>query len=353
MAEAQPQPAQPAIEVKPSCLEWLDRTGQCLCVTTYLAAKVIFIGARSATQQLISSANSPRCMGAAASPDGQTFWVSSQHQMWRLERSPLPPTAPFDCEYAARAAYTVGDVDGHDVAMPADPDSLPIFVAARYCCLARPAGHACFEALWKPPFISRIAAEDRCHLNGIAARDGQPAYVTAVAETDFVGGWRTKRAGGGVVMEVPSGEVVCRNLSMPHSPRWHNDNLYVVNSGAGEFGRVDLASGSFEPVAFLPGYGRGMVFDEGKAIIGLSDCRENRTFQGLPIDEALQTHNTHARCGIFSVDLATGQTEELVVFRQQIREIYDVFLLPGTRIPRVLPLDQGLWHEDRTADWHP
>ena len=350
---ATPQQQEQAVEVKPACLEWLDRAGQCLCVTTYLAAKVIFIGARSATQPLFSAANSPRCMGAAASPDGRTFWVSSQHQLWRLERSPLPPTAPYDCEYAARAAYTVGDVDGHDVALPPDDNSLPVFVAARYSCLAKPSAHACFEAVWKPPFITKIAAEDRCHLNGLAVRDGKPAYATAVAETDFVGGWRDHRASGGVVMEIPSGQVVCRGLAMPHSPRWHKGQLYVMNSGAGQFGRVNLASGTFEPIAFLPGYGRGMIFQDGKAIIGLSDCRENRTFQGLPIDEALREHNTHARCGIFSVDLASGQTEELVVFRKPVNEIYDVFLLPGTRLPRVLPLDQGLWHEDRTADWQP
>jgi uncharacterized protein (TIGR03032 family) len=341
------------VQVESACLEWLDREAHTLCVTTYLAAKVIFIGARSATQATVATANSPRCMGAAATPDGRTFWISSQHQMWRLERCALRPAAPFDSEYVARAAYTVGDIDGHDVALPPDELSLPVFAAARYSCLARPGSQACFEAVWKPPFITKIAAEDRCHLNGIAVREGRPAYVTAVAETDFVGGWREHRSGGGVVMEVPSGEVVCRGLSMPHSPRWHEGNLYVINSGAGEFGRVDLANGKFEPMAFLPGYGRGMVFSGNRAIVGLSDCRENRTFQGLPLDEGLQKHGLKPRCGIFSVDLATGETEELVVLREPLREIYDVFLLPGTRCTRVLPLDQGLWHEDRTADWKP
>jgi len=349
MAEAPQNP----LTIDPACRQWLDRTAQTLGITTYLAAKVIFIGARNDRQATLSAAASPRCMGAAASPDGQTFWVSSQHQLWRLERSPLPATPPFDSEYAARAAYTVGDVDGHDVAMPSSPDELPIFVAARYCCLARPATRACFEAVWKPPFITKIAAEDRCHLNGIAVRDGRPAYCTAVAETDAVASWRHHRADGGVVMEIPSGKIVCRGLSMPHSPRWHDGQLYLINSGAGYFGRVDLSSGRFEPIAFLPGYGRGMVFSEGKAIVGLSDCRENRTFSGLPIDEELKKRGTTARCAIYEVDLQTGATKELVLFHQPIKEIYDLFLLPGTRYTRVLPLDQGLWHEDHCGEWKP
>lgn len=346
MAEAQKNP----LTIDPACRQWLNRTAQTLGITTYLAAKVIFIGARNDNQATLSSASSPRCMGAAASADGQTFWVSSQHQLWRLERSPLAPTAPFDSEYAARAAYTVGDVDGHDVALPPDENALPVFVAARYSCLARPAAKACFEAVWKPPFISKIAAEDRCHLNGIAVRDGWPAYCTAVAETDAVASWRHCRADGGIVMEIPSGEIICRGLSMPHSPRWHDGNLYLVNSGAGFFGKVDLSKGCFEPIAFLPGYGRGMVFSEGKAIVGLSDCRENRTFSGLPIDDELKKRNMQARCAIYEVDLQTGQTKELVLFHDPIKEIYDLFLLPGTRYTRVLPLDQGLWHEDRCAE---
>jgi uncharacterized protein (TIGR03032 family) len=342
---------QPIIEIKPPCLEWMDRTRQTLGITTYLAGQVFFLGARTATQATITVSGSRRCMGAAASQDGRTIWISSQHQMWRMERSPLPPTAPFDCEYAPRAVFTVGDVDGHDIGLGVDEGDLPLLVSARYSCLARPGRHACFEAVWKPPFITKIAAEDRCHLNGLAMRDGHPAYCTAVAETDFVGGWRDHRSGGGVVMEIPSGEVVCRGLSMPHSPRWHEGRLYLMNSGSGEFGAVDLQTGRFEPLAFLPGYGRGMVFSEGWVVVGLSDCRETRTFQGLPLDEGLRKHELQARCGLYAVELATGRTEEFALFRHPIREIYDVFSLPGTRQMNVLPLEQGLWHEDLTGAW--
>jgi len=342
--EAPQAPAQDSgrCDLREPFVEWLRRNRTTVGVTTYLASKLLLLGVKDDGKQCLTSSGSPRCMGASASPDGQTVWICSQHQLWRLEKSPLPPTAPFDAEYAARMAFTVGDIDGHDVAIL--DDGPPVFVSARYSCLARPSQRACFELVWKPPFISRLAAEDRCHLNGLALREGRPAFCTCVAETDHIGGWREYRDGGGVVLSVPDGEVVCRGLSMPHSPRWHNGQLYLINSGAGEFGRLDLAAGKFEPIAFLPGYGRGLHFADGKAWIGLSDCRENRTFQGLPLDENLKKHGAESRCAVFSVDLATGETTEMARFSGIIRELYDVFMLPGMSSPNVLALDQGLWH---------
>ena len=57
-------------------------------------------------------------------------------------------------------------------------------------CLATLSERASFQPLWRPPFLSGLVPEDRCHLNGLAMRDGQPAYVTAVAASDVADGWR-------------------------------------------------------------------------------------------------------------------------------------------------------------------
>lgn len=88
----------------------------------------------------------------------------------------------------------------------------------------------------------------------MALREGQPAYVTAVSQSDMAEGWREKRSDGGCVIDVGSNEVIASGLSMPHSPRWYQDKLWLLNSGTGEFGYVDMQRGSFEPVAFCPGY---------------------------------------------------------------------------------------------------
>src|SRR5205085_2915823 len=80
---------------------------------------------------------------------------------------------------------------------------------------------------WRPPFITALAAEDRCHLNGLGVVEGQPKYVTALGETDAAGGWRADKPQGGCLIDVPSGEVISRGLSMPHSPRWHDGRLWL------------------------------------------------------------------------------------------------------------------------------
>ncbi len=47
-----------------------------------------------------------------------------------------------------------------------------------------------FSPLWQPPFVTKLAAEDRCHLNGLAMESGKPRYVTAVSQSDVADGWQ-------------------------------------------------------------------------------------------------------------------------------------------------------------------
>ena len=123
---------------------------------------------------------------------------------------------------------------------------------------------------------------------------------------------------------------------MPHSPRLHDGRLWVLNSGAGEFGFVDLATGRFEAVAFCPGYARGLAFAGGRAVIGLSQARENRTFSGLPLDEALAARDVEPRCGLAVVDLVSGDMTGWVRIEGVVRELYDVAALPGARRPSAI-----------------
>ena len=113
---------------------------------------------------------------------------------------------------------------------------------------------------------------------------------------------------GGVVIDVEKNEILTEGLSMPHSPRVHNGELYVLNSGAGYFGKVDRESGAFEPIAFTPGYARGMAIFGDFAIVGLSLCRENKTFSGLALDGELESKKVEARCGLQVIDLRTGDS---------------------------------------------
>jgi uncharacterized protein (TIGR03032 family) len=131
-------------------------------------------------------------------------------------------------------------------------------------------------------------------------------------------------------------ETVATGLSMPHSPRWHNGRLWLLNSGTGEFGHADLKSGKFEPVVFCPGYMRGLYFYGDFALIGLSKPRYNKTFEGLPLDENLKKHGAEANCGVYVVDLRTGAVVHWLFIEGLVDELYDIITLPGVTRPMAL-----------------
>ena len=186
--------------------------------------------------------------------------------------------------------------------------------------------------LWRPPFLSRLAAEDRCHLNGLALKDGRPAYVTAVSRSDVADGWRDRRTGGGVLVDVAANEVVLEGLSMPHSPRWHDagdgGRLWLLDSGTGWFGHADLGRGGSSGDV-LSGLQPGPRLPRALRLIGLSKPRENRTFTGLPLDEELVRRDAEPRCGLMVVDLRTGDAVHWLRIEGVVEELYDVAVLPA------------------------
>ncbi len=329
----------PALEISASrqFTAWLAEQRISVAFTTYQSGKLFLLGLSPDGKLAVFERTFERCMGLCASPDAATLWMSSLYQLWRFENAlPAGELGPggHDRLYVPRLAYTTGDVDAHDIAL--DAEARPIFINTLFSCLAAPSETHSFRPLWRPPFISRLAAEDRCHLNGLATEAGAPRFVSAVSTSDVHEGWRERRRDGGVVVEVASGETICRGLSMPHSPRLHAGRLFVLNSGAGEFGTVDLASGRFEPICFCPGYARGLSIHGQFAVIGLSTCRENRTFSGLPLDDALERRSAQPRCGLLVVDLRTGDVVHSVSIEGVVNELYDVAVLPGVRMPSAL-----------------
>jgi uncharacterized protein (TIGR03032 family) len=314
---------------------WLAGARASLAFTTYQAGKLFLIGLKPDGRLSIFERTFSRCMGLGTGPGG-TLWMSSLYQLWRFENF-LDPGATkdgYDAVYVPVAGHTTGDIDIHDI--DAGIDGSPVFVATRFNCLATLAERASFTPVWRPQFIDRLAAEDRCHLNGLAMRHGRPAFVTCVAATNLTEAWREHRRDGGIIIDVTSGETVASGLSMPHSPRLHRGRLWLVQSGTGELGHVDLATGRFEPVCFLQGFARGMAFVGEHAVIGVSRPRENRTFDGLVLNERLAREGVGPLCHIAVVGLATGDIEHRLVIEGVVEELYDVAVLPGVIRPMAL-----------------
>jgi uncharacterized protein (TIGR03032 family) len=316
----------------PGLPAWLAERNVSLALTTYQAGRLLFIGRKPdgglrAHERLIE-----HCQGLWT--DGTELWTSGKSALWRF-RNDLPEGARTergaDRRFAPREGRVTGAIDIHDIGVGDTGDGVrgPIFAATAFNCLATISNEASFRPLWRPPFISALVAEDRCHLNGLAMDGGKPAFVTAVSRSDVADGWRDRRRDGGVVVDVESGETVAAGLSMPHSPRLHDGRLWVLNSGRGELGIVDPASGAFTPVAFCPGYARGLAFVGKYAVIGLSRPRRNQTFEGLELDERLARADSVARCGLLIVDIEAGTAVEWLRFEHTIDELYDVAILPG------------------------
>lgn len=332
----QPTQERPALAFHGSRLfnSWLKEAEVSLAITTYQAGKVFLIGLKPDGRLSVFERSFARPMGLGV---GQgRFWMSSIHQLWRFENflAQGETRDGYDRLYVPVTGHTTGDIDMHDI--HEDAAGQPIFVATRFNCLATLAERGSFREVWRPPFIDRLAAEDRCHLNGLAVKDGQPAYVTCLSQTNVFEGWREKRRAGGVVLEVPTGEVVSEGLSMPHSPRFYQGTLWMLQAGTGEFGRIDLATGRFEPICFLPGFARGLAFVGNHAVIGLSQPRENRTFEGLMLNERLKAEGVSAQCAVCVVNLRTGDIEHRLEIGGVVTEIYDVNLLAGVTRPKVL-----------------
>jgi uncharacterized protein (TIGR03032 family) len=256
---------------------FLAAQGASLAVTTYQAGKLLLIGTKPDGSLSLFERTLPRCMGIGTFPGG--FDVATLSQLWRFRdvlaggTQQHPKYPGHDALYAPRQAWVTGDCDIHDIVIGAA--GRPVFANTLFSCLATVAEEASFAPIWQPRCVSRLAPEDRCHLNGIAAdAAGRPRHVTLVGPSDVADGWRDHRTAGGQVIDVESGEPIVTGLSMPHSPRLHDGTLYLLDSGNGQFGRVDLAAGRFEPIAFCPGYARGLGFLGGMAVIGLSLPRD-------------------------------------------------------------------------------
>jgi uncharacterized protein (TIGR03032 family) len=269
-------------------------------------------------------------MGMARSAD--LLAIGTQQGVWVYQDQPavghkLEPKGRHDACYMPRTHHVTGDIRIHDIGFAGGELWI---VNTRFSCLATLDGVHSFVPRWKPPFTSALAAEDRCHLNGLCIIDDEVRYASALGTSDTAGGWREDKATGGVLLEVPSGEVVLGGLSMPHSPRWHDGRLWILESGRGTLSVADVDAGTTEVVAHLPGFTRGLAFAGPYAFVGLSQVREH-LFGGLPLTQDLDQRV----CGVWVVDTRSGEVVAFLRFEGAVQEIYDVQLLAGQRWPEI------------------
>jgi uncharacterized protein (TIGR03032 family) len=315
----------------------LQELGVSLLVTTYQANKLLVVRAvAGGLSTLVRHFDKP--MGLAV--DSRRLALGTRNQVWFLRNAPdiaprIEPAGAHDACYLPRSCHVTGDIAVHEMTFAADQLWI---VNTRFSCLCTLDPDYSFVPRWRPPFITALAAEDRCHLNGLAmapadgGRFSKPSYVTALGATDTANGWRQDKAKGGCLMDVSSGELVARDLCMPHSPRWHDGRLWLLESGTGQLALIDPASGRRQIVAELPGFARGLAFAGPFAFVGLSKIRPTSAMDGVPLAE----RRDKLKCGVAVVDLRKGEVIALLEFQTAVEEIFDVRLLAGLCFPEVV-----------------
>ncbi|MEQ1859962.1 MAG: TIGR03032 family protein [Chthoniobacteraceae bacterium] len=310
----------------------LRELGVSLVVSTYQAGKLILV--RADGDELNTHFRhffSP--MGVAYLPATGRLAIGAKHEVWEFRNQPdvaakLEPIGRCDAAFLPRTTHYSGDIRIHEIAWL---DRELWAVNTRFSCLCTFDGESSFVPRWRPPFVSALSPEDRCHLNGMAVVDAEVKFVTCLGATDTAGGWRANKRDGGLLLDVASGETLVRGLSMPHSPRVHAGKTWLLESGRGTISVADLPSGKTEVVAKLPGFTRGLDFLGHLAFVGLSQVRDSAVFSGIPLVEELSA--SERSCGVWVIDLRSGETIAFLRFEGIVQEIFAVQVLPGIVFP--------------------
>ncbi|MEO8036162.1 MAG: TIGR03032 family protein [Acidobacteriota bacterium] len=323
----------------------LQKLGISLVISTYQSGRLILVRAESATALNTHFRMFRSPMGIAAGP--ARLAVGTEREVWEYRNQPalaakIEPVGKHDACFVPRKIHVTGDIRIHEIAYASSTgkvaDSELWIVNTRFSSLCTLDKDSSFVPRWRPPFVTHLAPEDRCHLNGMAIVDNRVRYVTTFGATNTAGGWRENKVAGGLLLDVDSGEIVLRGLSMPHSPRQYDKRFFVLESGTGTIATADLATGRVETIAELPGFTRGLAFAGPFAFIGLSQVRESNVFGGIPLTERV----AQRQCGVYVVDLRTGQVVAFLRFEGDVQEIFDVQVLHDTKYPELLELGDPL-----------
>lgn len=310
----------------------LHQLGGCLVLSTYQAGKLVIL--RPDGDAINTHfRNFLRPMGMAA--DHERLALGTHIEIVEFRNMPavaaqLQDPPRHDAVYLARRGHITGAIDIHEMAFDAQGELW--FVNTLFSCLCTLDDRSSFVPRWRPHFVSHYAPEDRCHLNGLAMRDGRPRYLTALGETNTAQGWRQNKRDGGILIDMERDRILARGLSMPHSPRWYDGRLWLLESGRGKLVTIDPDDGTKTDVANVPGFARGLDFLGPVAFIGLSQLRESNAFTDIEVTE----DNRDRQSGVWCVHLGTGNTIAFLKFTGGVQEIFAVQALPGILFPEIV-----------------
>ena len=327
----------PKFTISPEFPQWLLDHKISLAFTARRVNKVFLAGVNPEGGLSLFERTFQNASGLAVA--GDSLFLSTLYQIWHLKNS-LPGDQEqngYDRVYLPRTAHVTGDCAVHEMGIAGGRQL--VLVNTRFSCLAALSPSHSFKPVWKPPFITGLTPEDKCHLNGMALDEkGGIQYVTACALSDEKEGWKKNREDGGCLMAVQTGRVVLEGLSMPHSPRIHDGKVWLLNSGHGQVGYFDPKTNSFVPVVTCPGFLRGLCFVDRYALVTVSRPRAAKVFSGLPLERVMKENKFESQCGLLVIDLEKRKIVHGIGIDGVIEELMDVVVLPGCKRPMLMGL---------------
>jgi uncharacterized protein (TIGR03032 family) len=320
-------------------LDLLNKLNISLVLSTYQAGKVIFLSSNGENMfQLVRDFARP--MGIAIKDNLMALAGALTVTVFKTdaELAKTYPSKPdtYDAFYFPITLFRTDYVNIHDISFT---NQGLIGVNTAFSCLSRLDGQFSFNPIWKPDFIDKFEPKDFCHLNGMALDEKNAiCYVTAFGKTKECDEWRKNKLNGGILIDVKTDEIVLENLPMPHSPRIYNGKVYLLLSAAEEFIKVDIENGTYNVIAKIDGFIRGLCFKEKYAFIGVSKLRKTHIFSDLPIAEKEIT------AGVVIIDINTGKKVGAIKYETNVDELYDVHILDGIKRPNILNYQQSLNH---------
>lgn len=330
----------------PSFPAILAEIGQSLVISGYQANKLIIL---SAVDGQLSANCHPfdKPMGVAVGEN--RLAVATRGMIREFGRGGIPPNrvdpnVPSDAHYVPLKDSHTGRTDIHEMSY-LEPGLT--FVNTRFSCLCYLSDGISFKPMWRPPTVTAYDALDTCHLNGLGVKNGMARYATSLGLSNEPFGWRKNKSSGGVLIDIESNDILASGLSMPHSPRWHRDAIWYLESGKGALCRLAGESRETQAVASLPGFTRGLCFFKNLAFVGVSRARGTSTFSGIEITKEVAERDS----GIWVIDTNNGNTVAALKFGDDIDEVFSVELMPH-KYPVLLPYPSDTTHETFILDKH-
>lgn len=319
----------------PQVPQLLQELNCSIAISTYQAGKVVFISAKNKNDLIQLPRNFEKAMGIAEYTEKDKIAIACKDEVIifrnSIDLAKFYPKAQnkYDSLYLPRNTFHTGALDIHDLSFGNNGELFA--VNTLFSSIVKINDDYNFTPYWRPPFIDKIVSEDRCHLNGMAMKNGKPKYASAFNRGNKPQSWREKITSSGIIIDIEENKIIAEGLAMPHTPRIFNDELYVLLSASGELAKINIKNGNYEVITKIDGFVRGMSLHKDYLFIGISKLRKNSsTFGKLPFLK----HANEA--GIVIVHLPTQSIQGKISYLTSLEEIYDVHILANKKRPNIL-----------------